>query len=161
MEMFFVTANRNSVYGPFPLDRAVVYKKSIPNAKLVKIFTGNVAPVVTLPEVITESHDVKRLFVKKPNVYNISRAVAGFYGKSVADIIDRSRTEDICRVRHALFFILMDVYKIKASTIAVLFKRDRTTITAAINGTINKMQDDGFASEIHRLKEHLKTVIDI
>lgn len=79
----------------------------------------------------------KMVDVTTVNHHNLIRVVKEVCEIGHKSIIKKCRESDLVLARNMCYFILHMNYKLRASQIAPLFKRDRTTVLYGINTFVN------------------------
>lgn len=87
----------------------------------------------------------EQLFANKPNKVDVTKinidqlitTVAYFFDLPKSLIMKKCRQRELVLARNVCYFILHIHFKLRASQIAPLFKRDRTTILHGINTFAN------------------------
>lgn len=87
----------------------------------------------------------EQLFANKPKKVDVTKINFDELVKTVADVCDlpkslitkKSRQRDLVLARNLCYFVLHINFKLRASQIAPLFKRDRTTVLHGINTFTN------------------------
>jgi chromosomal replication initiation ATPase DnaA len=90
----------------------------------------------------------EQLLAQKPKLVDTSKinhdqlinAVKEVFDISNKSLIKKCRERDFVLARNMCYFILHMEYKLRASQIAPLFKRDRTTVLYGINTFVNDVE---------------------